>query len=161
MRLHGKSLSRLSPPARSPSSRQLQFDSVRDEIFSSHYRSTSPPIYGVAASKWKQLCDDFRHTFAREVKPGDEERRFQVHFLGVWDTVSSVGWVWDPKHFPFTAYNPSVKHIRHAVAIDERRAFFRQNLFRPAPGQDVLELWFPGVHSDIGGGGPPEGGRLW
>jgi len=113
------------------------------------------------AGKWKQLCDEFRRTFAREVTPGDEERRFQVHFLGVWDTVSSVGWVWDPKHFPFTAYNPSVKHIRHAVAIDERRAFFRQNLCRPAPGQDVLELWFPGVHSDIGGGGPPERGRLW
>ena len=98
----------------------------------------------VDTSKWKKLCDDFRHTFARAVKPGDNERRFQVHFLGVWDTVSSVGWVWDPKHFPFTAYNPSVKHIRHAVAIDERRAFFRQNLFRPAPGQDVLELWFGG-----------------
>ena len=48
------------------------------------------------------------------------------------------------------------EHIRHAVAIDERRAFFRQNLFRPAPGQDVLELWFPGVHSDIGGGVHPK-----
>jgi len=115
----------------------------------------------VDTSKWKQLCDDFRHTFAREVNPGDNDRRFQVHFLGVWDTVSSVGWIWDPKHFPFTAYNPSVKHIRHAVAIDECRAFFRQNLFRPAPGQDVLELWFPGVHSDVGGGVQPEGGRLW
>jgi len=121
-----------------------------------HYKSRV-----VDAGKWKQLCDEFRRTFAREVTPGDEERRFQVHFLGVWDTVSSVGWVWDPKHFPFTAYNPSVKHIRHAVAIDERRAFFRQNLCRPAPGQDVLELWFPGVHSDIGGGGPPKRGRLW
>ena len=41
--------------------------------------------------KWKQLCDDFRHTFARGVNPGDNDRRFQVHFLGVWDTVSSVG----------------------------------------------------------------------
>jgi uncharacterized protein (DUF2235 family) len=39
------SLSRLSPPARSPSSRQLQFDSVRDEIFSSHHRNTGPSIY--------------------------------------------------------------------------------------------------------------------
>ncbi|OLA96209.1 MAG: hypothetical protein AUH19_07820 [Verrucomicrobia bacterium 13_2_20CM_55_10] len=34
-------------------------------------------------------------------------------------------------------------------------------MFRPAAGQDLLELWFPGVHSDIGGGGPPEGCRLW
>lgn len=115
----------------------------------------------VDTSKWKTLCDDFRHTFAREVTPGDDDRRFHVHFLGVWDTVSSVGWVWDPKHFPFTAYNPSVKRIRHCVSIDERRAFFRQNLFRSVQGQDILELWFPGVHSDIGGGFAAEYGQLW
>jgi uncharacterized protein (DUF2235 family) len=121
-----------------------------------HHQSTA-----VDTSKWKTLCDDFRHTFAREVTPGDDDRRFHAHFLGVWDTVSSVGWVWDPKHFPFTAWNPSVRHIRHAVSIDERRAFFRQNLFHPAQGQDILELWFPGVHSDIGGGFAPECGQLW
>ena len=38
-----------------------------------------------------------------------------------------IGWVgMGPKHFPFTAYNPSVKHIRHAVAIDKRRALFAE-----------------------------------
>lgn len=110
-------------------------------------------------SQWKQFCDDFRSTFGRAT--GNTPRRFQVHFLGVWDTVSSVGWVWDPKHFPYTASNPSVQHIRHAVSIDERRAFFRQNLFHPVPGQDLLELWFPGVHCDVGGGYRAEFGRLW
>jgi uncharacterized protein (DUF2235 family) len=115
----------------------------------------------IDASKWKKLCDDFRHTFAREIIPGDDDRRFKVHFLGVWETVSSIGWIWDPKHFPYTAYNPSVEYIRHAVSIDERRAFFRQNLFHPAQGQNVLELWFPGVHSDVGGGFAAECGRLW
>ncbi len=112
-------------------------------------------------SEWKQFCEEFRWTFGRQIKPTDDQRHFIVHFLGLWDTVSSIGWVWDPKHFPYTAYNPSIGHVRHAVSIDERRAFFRQNLFRPKKGQDVIELWFPGVHSDVGGGYEKEQGRLW
>ena len=86
-----------------------------------------------------------RHAFARKV---------DVAFLGVWDTVSSVGWLWDPKQFQFTRNNPIVKIFRHAVSLDERRAKFRQNLWTAEPpvGQDVLEVWFPGVHCDVGGG---------
>jgi hypothetical protein len=45
------------------------------------------------------------------------------------------------------------------VSIDERRAFFRQNLFHSKQGQDLVELWFPGVHCDVGGG--YSNGRLW
>lgn len=101
------------------------------------------------------LCDKFRRTFARAIPDApDEERRFPVHFIGVWDTVSSVGWVWEPAQYAYTRMNPSVKKVRHAVSIDERRIFFRQNLFKAAPGQDLVELWFPGVHSDVGGGYP-------
>ncbi len=112
-------------------------------------------------SAWRKLCSDFRYTFARPMSPHDKERHFPVHFLGVWDTVSSVGWVWDPKHFPFTAWNPSVTHMRHAVSIDEHRAFFRQNLFAEQGNHDAVELWFPGVHCDVGGGYAREYGRIW
>lgn len=106
------------------------------------------------------LCDSFRETFAREV-PGRADRRFPVCFLGVWDTVSSVGWAWDPVHFPFTRTNPSVSVVRHAVSIDERRWFFRQNLLVRAEGQNLEELWFPGVHCDVGGGYPVGQSVLW
>jgi uncharacterized protein (DUF2235 family) len=58
------------------------------------------------ASYWG-LCDQFRATFARRV-PGDDERRFRVHFVGLWDTVSSFGWAWDPATFPYTAHNTSL-----------------------------------------------------
>ncbi|WP_409999412.1 DUF2235 domain-containing protein [Rhizobium leguminosarum] len=79
-----------------------------------------------------------------------------IHFMGVWDTVSSVGWIANPLRMPRTAYNPDVLHARHAVAIDERRAFFRPNLFTTAPvgkpTRDTVEVWFPGVHADVGGG---------
>ncbi|PWR19769.1 DUF2235 domain-containing protein [Zavarzinia compransoris] len=81
----------------------------------------------------------------------------RVHFLGAWDTVSSVGWFGNPLTLRYTARNPSIDNIRHALAIDERRAFFRTNQCYPtdeAPAQDLRQVWFAGVHSDIGGGYP-------
>ena len=105
--------------------------------------------------EWKKLCANFRWTFARPMFDGDSDRHCRVHFIGVWDTVSSVGWFTNPAKFPFTATNPSVDFIRHAVSIDERRTFFRQNLFHRAfPEQDLVEIWFPGSHCDVGGGYP-------
>lgn len=91
----------------------------------------------------------FKHTFARPCP---------VHFLGLWDTVSSVGWVWDPKTYPYTATLEGVRTVRHAVSVDERRAFFRQN--RARRHSDLVEVWFPGVHSDVGGGYPAAEGHL-
>lgn len=92
-----------------------------------------------------KIYKGFRHTFSRFV---------QVHFLGVWDTVSSVGWAWHPQYLQFTANNPIVKTFRHAISLDERRTYFVQNLWTndPPEGQDVLQVWFPGVHCDVGGG---------
>jgi uncharacterized protein (DUF2235 family) len=113
-------------------------------------------------SRYWQLCDEFRWTFARPAFEGDDQRHFRVHFAGVWDTVSSVGWVWNPTSYQFTHRNPSVGRVRHALAVDERRWFFRQNQMEPAfEGQDVEEMWFSGVHSDVGGGYPEADGGLW
>jgi uncharacterized protein (DUF2235 family) len=115
-----------------------------------------------ADSTYWRLVNGFRATFARQTE--NDGRHFRVHFLGLWDTVSSVGWVWDPSSFPFTATNPSVVNARHAVSIDEHRAFFRQNTLNMrtlAPGQDWKEVWFPGYHCDIGGGYRKDQGRLW
>ena len=103
--------------------------------------------FGVAA--------DFKKTFSREAKP---------HFVGVWDTVSSLGWVYNAVRFPFTTVtrNPDFQIVRHAMSIDERRAFFRQNLFGAPnnPEQDVREVWFAGVHSDVGGSYPESESQL-
>jgi uncharacterized protein (DUF2235 family) len=117
-------------------------------------------IRGDRTTDYWKVCEEFRWTFARPV-PGNQTRQFPIHFLGIWDTVSSVGWVWDPARFPYSAYNAAVETIRHAVSIDERRAFFRQNLIKPAAKQNVVEQWFPGVHCDVGGGYPVSQGSLW
>ena len=86
------------------------------------------------------------------------------HFVGLWDAVSAVGWVYNAVRFPFTtaARNPDLHIVRHAISIDEHRAFFRQNLFGPPHDsqQDVQEVWFAGVHSDVGGSYPEAESQL-
>lgn len=83
----------------------------------------------------------------------------RIRFVGVWDTVSSVGWVENPLHLAYEANNPDIEIGRHAVSIDERRAFFRSHLWQvprdPAAAhgpRDLKQVWFPGVHCDVGGG---------
>ncbi|KAE9399827.1 hypothetical protein BT96DRAFT_820106 [Gymnopus androsaceus JB14] len=54
-----------------------------------------------------------------------------IEFVGVWDTVNSVGLF--PHRLPFTASNTLIKTFRHAVSLDERRAKFKANLWNPHP----------------------------
>lgn len=87
----------------------------------------------------------------------------KIHFVGVWDTVSSFGSPWGLRSVPYTANNPSIQHVRHAVSIDEHRACFQSNLFYPdQPSQHVSyrQLWFAGSHGDVGGGYPEDDNGL-
>jgi len=85
-----------------------------------------------------------------------------VRFLGVWDTVGALG---IPTHILGAIVNPQygfhdttpsriVKHGCHALAIDEERDEFVPTLWTgKAPDGCVIEqVWFAGVHSDVGGG---------
>ena len=99
-----------------------------------------------------EVAEGFKSTFCRPCP---------LHLVGVWDTVSSVGWIWDPLKLPYTAQNPDLANGRHAVSIDERRCYFRNNLWgAKLPTQNSLkQVWFAGVHSDIGGSyAPPQSG---
>jgi uncharacterized protein (DUF2235 family) len=99
-----------------------------------------------------------------------------IHFIGVWDTVASVivprrdvfFLVFTLEELAFTRRNPSVNIFRQAIAIDERRRMFRLNPYeepqefwsnRYVPdekkvAQDIMQVWFAGVHCDVGGGYP-------
>jgi uncharacterized protein (DUF2235 family) len=95
-----------------------------------------------------ELANGFKDTFSIPCKPW---------FVGVWDTVSSVGWIANPLSVPYTANNPDIANGRHAISIDEHRAFFRQNQWHNTPPTppgpvDMKQVWFPGVHCDVGGG---------
>jgi hypothetical protein len=98
------------------------------------------------------IAKGFKATFSVDCKP---------HFAGLWDTVSSVGWFVDlsglkRSSMPYTSRLEQVDVVRHAVSLDERRSFFRQNLVDETqcpgdPPRDVKQVWFAGVHSDVGG----------
>jgi uncharacterized protein (DUF2235 family) len=106
----------------------------------------------------KEACD-FRDTFSHYP--------VRIRFIGVWDTVGSLG---IPIRPPLRFLNPlsptryefhdtdlsrSVDYAYHAVAIDEMRGSFRPTLWRQhdRQGEQVMEqAWFAGVHNAIGGG---------
>lgn len=156
-------------------------------------------LYKSSSNKDNKLATRFKKTFSREVP---------IEFLGVWDTVASVGIV-SGRTLPFVGTNNTIKWFRQALSLDERRAKFRPNLYHrpavdstPEPSQTrpptrrfiprafsiskgprqldtphnphhdsshdkkgfgnasesdannkrVLEVWFAGSHSDVGGG---------
>lgn len=84
----------------------------------------------------------------------------KVYYLGIWDTVKSVGWFnWRAKYeearWPFTNNVLGVHYARHALAIHEKRWGYAP--YRLDPHEidkrkgDLREMWFKGVHSDVGG----------
>ncbi|KAJ7245358.1 hypothetical protein B0H12DRAFT_1127613 [Mycena haematopus] len=173
-------------------------------------------IYARADKKGWSQSNAFKKAFSNDV---------HIEFMGVWDTVDSVGLI--PKRLPFTTSNTIVRTFRHAVSLDERRAKFKANLWNfpsdaekklgthtPPPGTptfihtspprhaftspspkmpthfrnlthsddddekeqtefeaafvkrhrktrptDILEVWFAGCHTDVGGGSVPNDTR--
>ncbi|HEY3897392.1 MAG TPA: DUF2235 domain-containing protein [Chthoniobacter sp.] len=87
----------------------------------------------------------------------------QIKMVGVWDTVGSLGVPAlfggvDPLMDGFldTSLHPDVHNAFHALAIDERRQEFPPTLYQlpqpPVAGQVLEQVWFSGVHCDVGGG---------
>ena len=115
--------------------------------------------------------DDQASQFARIVST----RWPTIKFVGVWDTVASVivprsdrFYAFSLKKLAFTQLNPSVRVFRQAIAIDERRRMFQLESWKEpqtfmrnhfsatnnSEPQNTLQVWFAGVHADIGGGYP-------
>ena len=85
----------------------------------------------------------------------------KITMIGVWDTVGALGipgelFTFDDKTYSFldTSLHHNVLHAYHALSIDERRSEFQPTLWTSAPasGQTLEQVWFAGVHCDVGGG---------
>lgn len=92
----------------------------------------------------------------------------KIKMVGVWDTVGSLGIPAifgdvDMSIYGFldTSLHPDVLNAYQALSIDERRQEFPPTLWTqpvPAnPNQVLKQVWFSGVHCDIGGGNPDTG----
>lgn len=94
-----------------------------------------------------------------------EVLRPDIEFIGVWDTVDAYGLpideltlAWDffiyPLRFPDQNLNPKIKKACHAVSVDDERHTFHPVLWNEEHEKDdrIEQVWFSGVHADIGGG---------
>jgi uncharacterized protein (DUF2235 family) len=118
-------------------------------------------------------------------KPYDSSQNLPVpsiRFVGVWDTVAAYGlpidemtrgvslWLW-PLELPDRTLNKKIRRACHALALDDERTTFHPVLWteageapaplRPGGGrfiQDerISQVWFAGVHANIGGGYPDD-----
>ncbi|TFY76082.1 hypothetical protein EWM64_g7930 [Hericium alpestre] len=81
-------------------------------------------LYKSSKASNQVLAAGFKQTFSRDVP---------IEFLGVWDTVASVGIVWT-RSLPFVTTNTTIRTFRHALSLDEHRAKFRPDMYnRPVP----------------------------
>jgi uncharacterized protein (DUF2235 family) len=79
-----------------------------------------------------------------------------IAYMGLWDTVKAAGFLrFGTLRWPYTVSLPNVARIRHAVSIDERRRPYREYLVQHHP-RGLEEMWFAGVHSDVGGTFDPD-----
>ncbi|OUS12033.1 hypothetical protein A9Q89_07100 [Gammaproteobacteria bacterium 53_120_T64] len=93
----------------------------------------------------KALAKDFKATFSRKCP---------VHFIGAWDTVQATA-VAAFGEFDHCEMTPETTHGRQALAIDEIRDDFPPTPWNESAlktSQTCEQLWFSGVHSDVGGG---------
>ncbi len=130
------------------------------------------------AETWERVKSAYKDGYRKHEKRADDKRQWAettwkffhagkpcpVRFVGVWDTVGALGVPDDLEllnlfdqserwHFHDTELGTHIASARHAMAIDEVRASFTVTRWSNVDQHpDAQELWFPGVHSDVGGG---------
>jgi len=118
-------------------------------------------------------ANDLKPGLAKNAKTGVAVyKHVGIEFLGVWDTVSAIGAptvelrrlvnAIYPLTFSELTVGPGVKKACHAISIDDERLTFYPELWNEQYGKDerVLQVWFAGVHSNVGGGYPKHGMSL-
>lgn len=123
-----------------------------------------------------ELMEDSRHLLGEaEAEAADGRLPFTIRYVGVWDTVGALG---VPKYLLRDFFNRAdefrfhdhelssiVEYARHALALDEDRKAFEATEWKNLPDLDKLpgrkghyaQLWFPGDHGSVGGGGTVRG----
>lgn len=91
----------------------------------------------------------------------EKYKDFEITFLGVFDTVAAMDGVHTRREeissdvvFENGTLNPRIRRAVHIVSLDEDRVAFEPTLINRDinNSERITEIWFPGVHSDIGGG---------
>ena len=148
------------------------------------YRSKRFPARGLSPVRlFRSVRDKAIHLFQRiSGRPSDDQlprrKDIPIEFLGLWDTVSAYGmpveefkpainWLVWPMLFDDLVLPVAVKHACHALSLDDERTTFHPLVWdetaerrmvadnKVAPGR-LHQVWFAGVHSNVGGGYPED-----
>lgn len=120
-----------------------------------------------AAEEYRQML--LERGFTRVFERGGSGKLITIKAVGVFDTVGSLGIpsvAWQQKlgfghtttelRFYDTMLSDRIENAFHALALDELRPPFSPTLWeRPASNRGITNLrqvWFPGSHSNVGGG---------
>jgi hypothetical protein len=91
--------------------------------------------------------DDVESRYRHRLAAPLDFRPVDVDFLGIWDTVAALQG--DTSFHDVSP--PNVRWVAHALALDEQRQQFEPTYWT-GQATEVEEVWFAGVHSNIGGG---------
>lgn len=104
-------------------------------------------------------------------------RSVRIHFMGVWDTVDAIGMPFKESALPRMVdrvyqlmtgrrmwrfhdqqLHHGISNAYQALALDDERKTFHPNIWDPSNvrGQITKQVWFAGVHSNVGGGYPKD-----
>ena len=96
----------------------------------------------------------------------------RIRFVGLWDTVSAYGGnpltvplidCFYPVRFADHRLSPRVERACHALALDDERLSFHPEIWDEREEEDpnrISQVWFAGVHSNVGGSYPDDGMSL-
>jgi len=94
----------------------------------------------------ESLAAEFKNTFSQNIP---------VYFIGIFDSVSALGLIYGRNNSFDEKLSHEVCYGCHALAVDEKRRKFYSSLWDESGKQEnqtIEQVWFPGVHSDVGGG---------
>ena len=105
-----------------------------------------------------------RNTYSVEWRKKNAiQDRTKIHFVGVWDTVGSMGLPFSffglikKKHLFFDRkLGSNIEYARHALSLDELRDDFEPTIWVPRKEVKLKQVWFAGVHADVGGSYVPD-----
>lgn len=130
---------------------------IRDAAID-HLATAYQPGHRIAVFGFSRGAAIARLFCARIAGYGIYGRYPDIDMLGCFDTVFArlpiLGWQQETL-FSDLDVAANVRYAYHAVALDEDRAAFVPNLMNRRDG--ITEMWFPGGHSDVGGGNKSTG----
>ena len=115
-----------------------------------HYKKPGPG-YGPNSAK------------SRAFRASHSHPNHSIKFVGVWDTVGALGIPFSflglldrEDEFYDTKMGDNILIARHALAIDELRSDFEPTIWHDREHMSLQQVWFAGVHSNIGGSYPAD-----